>query len=62
MKLKELLEKNIELYSEYPLLFFKDKQYTNVETKRYADQFANGLRGLGMENGDRIMVIMPNCP
>jgi long-chain acyl-CoA synthetase len=62
VKLKELLEKNIEQYGVYPLLFFKDKQYTNVETKQYADQLANGLRDLGIENGDRVMVIMPNCP
>jgi long-chain acyl-CoA synthetase len=62
VKLKELLETNIANFGEYPLLYFKEKAYTNVETQRYADQFAGGLRKLGIEKGDRVMVCMPNCP
>lgn len=62
MKLKELLETNIDQYGEYPFLFFKEKQYTNVETKAYADKFASGLRRLGIRKGDRIIVCLPNCP
>ena len=62
MKLRELLETNIDQYGEYPFLFFNDKQYTNIETKKYADQLASGLQKLGVENGDRIIVLMPNCP
>ncbi|WP_251551866.1 class I adenylate-forming enzyme family protein [Neobacillus muris] len=62
MKLKDLLETNIREFGEYPLLHYKEKTYTNVETKRHADQLANGLRKLGIEKGDRVMVCMPNCP
>lgn len=62
MILKKLLDTNIEQYGEYPLLYFNDKQYSNVETKRYADYIANGLSDLGIEHGDRVMVCMPNCP
>ncbi|HEY2421819.1 MAG TPA: AMP-binding protein [Neobacillus sp.] len=62
VKLKELLETNIELFGEYPFLFFHDKQYTNLETKQYADEFAKGLRKHGIANGDRVIVIMQNCP
>ncbi|NHC39654.1 long-chain fatty acid--CoA ligase [Bacillus sp. MM2020_1] len=62
MKLKDLLEKNIAEFGEYPFLFFKNKTFTNVETKQYADQFASGLYELGIGKGDRVMVCMPNCP
>ncbi|WP_413300443.1 long-chain fatty acid--CoA ligase [Bacillus sp. 1P10SD] len=62
MNLKELLETNITNFGEYPFLFFKEKSYTNVETKQFADQFAHGLRKLGINKGDRVMVCMPNCP
>lgn len=62
MKLKDLLEKNIADFGEYPLLFFKERTLTNVETKNLADQFANGLRRLGIQKGDRVMVCLPNCP
>lgn len=62
MKLKDLLETNIDQFGEYPFLYFKEKIFTNVETKEYADQLANGLKKLGVEKGDRVMVCMPNCP
>ncbi|PGY08437.1 class I adenylate-forming enzyme family protein [Bacillus sp. AFS031507] len=62
MKLKDLLETNIAEFGEYPFLFYKEKTYTNVETKQYADQFARGLRNLGIAKGDRVIVCMPNCP
>ncbi|MED3561849.1 long-chain-fatty-acid--CoA ligase [Bacillus xiapuensis] len=61
MELKELLETNIAQFGEYPFLYFKEKHYTNVETKNYADYLAAGLRKLGIANGDRVMVVMPNC-
>jgi long-chain acyl-CoA synthetase len=62
VELKELLETNIEQFGEYPFLFFKEKQYTNVETKLFADKFASGLRKLGIGKGDGVIVCMPNCP
>ncbi|PLS07196.1 long-chain-fatty-acid--CoA ligase [Neobacillus cucumis] len=62
MKLTDLLETNIADFGEYPFLFFKEKTYTNVETKRFAEQFAGGLRNLGISEGDRVIVCMPNCP
>ncbi|MDN3015308.1 long-chain fatty acid--CoA ligase [Paenibacillus sp. BSR1-1] len=62
MKLKDLLETNIAEFGEYPLLFFKDKTFTNVETKNYAEQLANGLQRLGIDKDDRVIVCMPNCP
>ncbi|WP_075981203.1 long-chain-fatty-acid--CoA ligase [Bacillus massilinigeriensis] len=62
MNLKGLLETNIEQFGEYPFLYFHDKQYTNVETKMYSDSIANGLKELGIDKGDRVMICMPNCP
>ncbi|WP_144481022.1 class I adenylate-forming enzyme family protein [Cytobacillus oceanisediminis] len=62
MKLADLLENNISEYGEYPFIFYQDQQFSNVETKKYADQIANGLKKLGIENGDRVVVCMPNNP
>ncbi|PAE34730.1 long-chain-fatty-acid--CoA ligase [Bacillus sp. 7884-1] len=62
MRLGELLETNINQFGEYPFLYFKESQYTNIETKMYADQFAGGLKQLGILVGDRVIVCMPNCP
>ncbi|NRD79354.1 long-chain-fatty-acid--CoA ligase [Bacillus sp. BRMEA1] len=62
MKLRDLLDQNISEFGAYPLLFFKEKTFTNVEIRQYADQFAAGLLKLGVEKGDRVIVCMPNCP
>ncbi|WHY69264.1 long-chain fatty acid--CoA ligase [Neobacillus sp. SuZ13] len=62
MNLKNLLETNIAKFGEYPFLYYKEKKITNVEMKQYADQFASGLRKLGIAKGDKVMVCMPNCP
>ncbi|MDZ5472651.1 AMP-binding protein [Bacillus sp. 31A1R] len=62
MKLKTLLDQNVSEFGEYPFLFHHDKQYSNVETKEYADRISNGLHTLGIRKGDRVVVCMPNCP
>ncbi|RFU68367.1 class I adenylate-forming enzyme family protein [Bacillus sp. V59.32b] len=62
MNLKQLLETNIQSFGEYPFLYYNEKQYTNTETRSYADQIAGGLKDLGIRSGDRVMVCMPNCP
>lgn len=62
MKLNDLLDKNIDQFGEYPFLFYQDKQFTNLETRQNADQFAKGLRKSGIINGDRVIVCIPNCP
>jgi long-chain acyl-CoA synthetase len=62
VRLCDLLETNTNQFGEYPFLYYKEKQYTNIETMKYAEQFAGGLRQLGVSEGDRVIVCMPNCP
>ncbi|WHZ05371.1 AMP-binding protein [Neobacillus sp. YX16] len=62
MRLSDLLETNISQFGEYPFLHFKEKQYTNIECKMFADKFASGLTKYGIDVGDRVIVCMPNCP
>lgn len=57
-----MLETNISKFGEYPFLHFKEKQYTNLECREFADQFAGGLKKRGITVGDRVIVCMPNCP
>jgi long-chain acyl-CoA synthetase len=55
-------------YAPYTSLIFEDtqsgevRQYTNIEIAREATQLAAGLRSSGVEKGDRVMVMMLNCP
>ena len=62
MKIPQLLDTNIEKFGEYPFLFYGKNQLTNVETRKYANRLANGLRKRNIQPGDRILVITPNSP
>ncbi|MBI2153973.1 MAG: long-chain-fatty-acid--CoA ligase [Candidatus Rokubacteria bacterium] len=62
MNLARLGEENLEKYGEYVALVFEGKEYTNREQHRAANRLANALRGLGVGVGDRVVVMLPNCP
>ena len=55
-------------FAPYTALTYEDMQrqetrtYTNVEIAREAAQLAAGMRSLGIEKGDRVIVMMLNCP
>jgi len=62
MNLARLGEENLEKYGEYVSLLFEGKEYTNREQHRAANRLAHALRGLGVGVGDRVVVMLPNCP
>ncbi|HLX56634.1 MAG TPA: AMP-binding protein [Ktedonobacteraceae bacterium] len=55
-------------FDPYTALIYEDlqqqevREYTNVEIAREATQLAAGLQTLGIEKGDRVIVMMLNCP
>src|SRR5437764_4835419 len=55
-------------FGPYTQMIYEDlqnklmRQYTNIEVAREATQLAAGLRAMGIEKGDRVIVMMPNCP
>lgn len=62
----DLATYNYKKFGEYTQVIYEDQQqvreYTNVEIAREATQVAAGLRALGVERGDRVMVMMINSP
>ncbi len=57
-----LAKKNIEKFGEYDILVFEDKEYSNVKAWDEIRRLARGLRNLGIKPGDRVIVLLPNCP
>src|SRR5205085_12196173 len=55
-------------YGDFTALIYEDlqqqevREYTNVEIAMEATQLAAGLRALGIQKGDRVIVMMLNCP
>jgi long-chain acyl-CoA synthetase len=62
VNLARLGEEGLQRYGEYVSLAFEGHEYTNVEQQRYANQLANALVSRGIQPGDRIVVMLPNCP
>ncbi|HET7875952.1 MAG TPA: long-chain fatty acid--CoA ligase [Methylomirabilota bacterium] len=62
MSLVHLADESLDKYGEYVALAFEGRQYTNVEQHRQSCRVANALTRLGVEPGDRVVVMLPNCP
>ena len=62
MTLARLGDENIRRFGEYEALAFEGRRLTNVDQQRAACRVAHALRRLGVEAGDRVVVMLPNCP
>jgi long-chain acyl-CoA synthetase len=62
MNLAALGEENVQKYGEYVSLVFEGRELTNVDQQRAANRLANAFRRRGIGAGDRIVVLLPNCP
>jgi long-chain acyl-CoA synthetase len=62
MNLAALGEESVRRFGEYPALAFEGRELTNVDQQRAASRLAHALRRLGVEPGDRVVVMLANCP
>ncbi len=49
-------------FGDRPAVAFGDAQLTYVEIKAQVDRLATALAGLGIGKGDRVGIMLPNCP
>lgn len=61
MNVAELALKSLEL-GEYVNIIFGDREITNQQMNHAANKLGNGLKHLGVRQGDRVIIQMPNCP
>jgi long-chain acyl-CoA synthetase len=57
-----LADQNYEKYGEYTSIVYNEQEYRNLEILKAANRFSNGLRQLGIQPGDRILVMLLNSP
>jgi len=62
MNLACLGEESLAKFGEYVALHFEGRDFTNAEQERAASRIAHALRRLGVGPGDRVVVMLPNCP
>jgi 2-aminobenzoate-CoA ligase len=57
-----LLDRTAEKYGDRVAVFFDDQKITYKQLQASVNRVANGLKKLGVEEGDRVMMRMPNIP
>jgi long-chain acyl-CoA synthetase len=55
-------EESLERLGDYESLWFEGRWLRSAELHERAARLAGGLRNLGVEPGDRVVVLMMNCP
>lgn len=45
-----------------PAIFFKGTRISHADLDRLSDRFASALAGAGVRRGDRVALMLPNCP
>jgi long-chain acyl-CoA synthetase len=55
-------ERQLERHGDGDSLFFEDRWFTRAGLADQAARFGAGLAGLGVRPGDRVVVLMANCP
>ena len=62
MNLAALAEDSLVRWGEHPVLAVEGREWTNIDMQREAARLAHGLVALGLAPGDRVVVLLPNCP
>ncbi len=57
-----LLDRTAEKYGDKTAIYFDDQRITYRQLQASVNRVANGLKKLGVEEGDRVMMRMPNIP
>jgi crotonobetaine/carnitine-CoA ligase len=60
--LGELIEDRAKRFRDKIFLRFKDQTISYSETDRYANRCANAFKNLGIGKGDKVSIMLPNCP
>ncbi|MFD1334662.1 long-chain fatty acid--CoA ligase [Oceanobacillus iheyensis] len=62
ISLQALFFKSVETYADKVAMTFFDQTYTYQQLEKMIYSVANSLYNLGIEKGDRIALMLPNCP
>lgn len=58
----DLLKQAANIHNEKPALTFFDRSWSYKETRMISEWFAASLYRIGLKKGDRLAIMLPNCP
>lgn len=62
LPLTRFLDRAVRRFPHRPAIRFLGKTLTYRRLDAEVGRMANALRGLGIEQGERVMILLPNCP
>jgi long-chain acyl-CoA synthetase len=62
MNIAHHVERSQLLFPDKIALIFEEKAFTYKQLDQLVNRVANGLRGLGIQKGDRVALFLPNLP
>ena len=62
MSLGQMLEESCRRYADNVCIVYDGTYLTYEALNRYVNALANGLRNLSIQKGDKVAVMLPNCP
>ena len=60
--LPEILEKTAAAYPDHPAIIFHDRPIPYRQIRERTASLAAGLAGIGVQKGERVAILLPNCP
>ena len=60
--LPAILEKTAAAYPDNPAVIFHDRAIPYREIQGRMASLAAGLAGIGVQKGERVAIMLPNCP
>jgi long-chain acyl-CoA synthetase len=62
MSLGRMLEESCDRYADNVVIIYDEKYVTYDALNRDVNALGNGLRNLGIQKGDSVAIMLPNCP
>lgn len=62
MSIRDILYNSAGKHPQKTAIFFYDEKITYGQLMEKVNRLANGLVGLGLQKGDKVAVMLPNCP
>ena len=58
----KVLERQARKYGDRTFLYFKDDKFSYRDLDEASSRVASGLQKIGVSKGDKVAIMMPNCP
>lgn len=58
----DYVDESFKEHPDYPMVLFMKRKMSYAEIQKLSDEFAAALVAQGVKKGDRVALLMPNCP